>query len=217
MSEAYKTVFSGGVGEIVEKKSRFIATIKPVETKEEAEAFWMEMKKKYWDATHNCFACVVGAKGEYMRSGDDGEPGGTAGKPMLDVLVKEEICNVAVVVTRYFGGTLLGTGGLVRAYQQAVKEGLKESLVGMKEPGRQLQAVCDYNELGKLQYLLGQKGFPILDSIYEEKVTLLILIPCEEFDSCKKAIAEAAGGRVELEEKQPVYYARIMGKLKVFS
>ena len=122
MSKGYKTVFSGGVGQVVEKKSRFIATVRHVETKEEAEEFLAEMKKKYWDATHNCFACVIGEKGEYVRSSDDGEPGGTAGRPMLDVLLKEEIQNAAVVVTRYFGGTLLGTGGLVRAYQQAVKK-----------------------------------------------------------------------------------------------
>lgn len=133
MSAGYKTVFSQGTGQIVEKKSRFIATIRPAQTKEEAEAFLIEMKKKYWDATHNCFACVIGENGEYVRSSDDGEPGGTAGRPMLDVLLKEEIRNVAVVVTRYFGGTLLGSGGLVRAYQQAVKEGLKESLIVEKK------------------------------------------------------------------------------------
>lgn len=217
MEEGYKAVFSGGIGEIVEKKSRFIATVRPVESKEEAEGFLAEMKKKYWDATHNCFACVVGAKGEYVRSSDDGEPSGTAGKPMLDVLLKEEIYNVAVVVTRYFGGTLLGTGGLVRAYQMAVKEGLKESTIVTKKPGRKLLAVCGYNELGKLQYVLGQKGFPILDSIFEEKVSLLTLVPKEEVEGCKKALTEAANGRVELIEEEEVYYGEVLGKLKVFS
>ncbi|MBQ7065790.1 MAG: YigZ family protein [Lachnospiraceae bacterium] len=217
MPEGFKAVFSGGVGEIVEKKSRFIATIRPVETKEEAEEFFAEMKKKYWDARHNCFACVVGEKGEYVRSSDDGEPSGTAGKPMLEVLQKEEICNVAVVVTRYFGGTLLGTGGLVRAYQQAVKEGLKESIIVEKKHGRKLQATCDYNELGKLQYLLSQKGFPILDSIYQEKVTLFILLPKEQFESSKKSITETLNGKVEFEDLESVYYAEVLGKLRVFS
>ena len=217
MPEGFKAVFSGGVGEVVEKKSRFIATIRPVETKEEAEEFFAEMKKKYWDARHNCFACVVGEKGEYVRSSDDGEPSGTAGKPMLEVLQKEEICNVAVVVTRYFGGTLLGTGGLVRAYQQAVKEGLKESIIVEKKPGRKLQATCDYNELGKLQYLLSQKGFPILDSIYQEKVTLFILLPKEQFESSKKSITETLNGKVEFEDLESVYYAEVLGKLRVFS
>ena len=133
MSEGYKIVYEGGSGEIEEKKSRFIATVRPVGSEEEVTAFLAEMKKKYWDARHNCFAYVIGEKNELVRCSDDGEPSGTAGRPMLDVLLKEELHNVAVVVTRYFGGTLLGTGGLVRAYQQAVKEGLSNKLTRMPE------------------------------------------------------------------------------------
>lgn len=216
MPAGYKTVFSQGIGQIVEKKSRFIATIRPVQTKEEAEAFLTEMKKKYWDATHNCFACVIGENGEYVRSSDDGEPGGTAGRPMLDVLLKEEIRNVAVVVTRYFGGTLLGSGGLVRAYQQAVKEGLKESLIVEKKAGIKLQTVCGYNELGRLQYVLGQKGFPVLENIFEEKVTMFVLVPESEAEGCKKELMEAANGKVEFVEETSVYYGEVMGKVKVF-
>lgn len=121
----YRSAYQGGEGEIVEKKSRFIATVQPVESEEEALAFVASMKKKYWNATHNCSAFVVGEHMELQRCSDDGEPQGTAGRPMLDVLLGEEIHNVAVVVTRYFGGTLLGTGGLVRAYSKAVQEGLK--------------------------------------------------------------------------------------------
>lgn len=116
MTEQYKTVYEGGEGEIVEKKSRFIATVRPVETEEEALAFIEEMKKKYWDARHNCSAYVLGERQELMQCSDDGEPSQTAGKPMMDVLTGAGLTNVAVVVTRYFGGTLLGTGGLVRAY-----------------------------------------------------------------------------------------------------
>ena len=111
-----KIVFEGGEDEIVEKKSRFIATVRPVESEEEALDFIAAMKKKYWNATHNCSAFVVGENQELQRCSDDGEPQGTAGRPMLDVLLGEAVHNVAVVVTRYFGGTLLGTGGLVRAY-----------------------------------------------------------------------------------------------------
>ena len=109
-------------GEIVEKKSRFIATVKPVDSEEEASAFIAEMKKKYWDARHNCYAYVIGERKEFMRCSDDGEPQGTAGKPMLDVLLGEELYNIAVVVTRYFGGTLLGTGGLVRHIQKPFRK-----------------------------------------------------------------------------------------------
>ena len=108
-----KTVYSGGEAEIVEKKSRFIATVRPVSSEEEAVAFIAEMKKKYWDARHNCSAYVIGDKGQLQRCSDDGEPAQTAGRPMLDVLLGEKVCNICVVVTRYFGGTLLGTGGLI--------------------------------------------------------------------------------------------------------
>ena len=133
-----KTVYAGGEAEIIEKKSRFIATVRPVSSEEEATAFIAEMKKKYWDARHNCSAFVIGDRQEMSRCSDDGEPAQTAGRPMLDVLLKEDIHNVAVVVTRYFGGVLLGTGGLVRAYQKSVQEGLAASVIIDKKEGRRL-------------------------------------------------------------------------------
>ena len=128
MLSKFHTVYEGGEAEIIEKKSRFIATVLPVTCEEEALEFIESMKKKYWNATHNCYAYVIGERFETQRCSDDGEPQGTAGKPMLDVLLGEEIHNTAVVVTRYFGGTLLGTGGLVRAYSGAVKAGLEASI-----------------------------------------------------------------------------------------
>ena len=129
MQKEYKTVYAGGEGEIIEKKSRFIATVRPVESEEEALAFIEEMSKKYWDARHNCYVYSVGMNREATRCSDDGEPSGTAGRPMLDVILGQDIYNVAVVVTRYFGGVLLGTGGLVRAYSLAVQTGLAASTV----------------------------------------------------------------------------------------
>ena len=134
-SEGYRVVYEGGEGEITEKKSRFIATVRPVESEEEATTFIAEMKKKYWDARHNCSAFVIGERQELNRCSDDGEPAQTAGRPMLDVLLKEGVTNVAVVVTRYFGGVLLGTGGLVRAYQAATQAGLAASRIIEKLPG----------------------------------------------------------------------------------
>ena len=122
-----KIVLEGGTGEVVEKKSRFIAQVFPIETEDEALDVLASVRKKHYDARHNCFAYVLGEKNETERCSDDGEPAQTAGRPMLDVLLGEEIRNVCVVVTRYFGGTLLGTGGLVRAYSAAVKEGLRHS------------------------------------------------------------------------------------------
>lgn len=108
MLEQYNTIYEGGEGEITEKKSRFIATVRLVKSEEEALSFIEEMRKKYWNATHNCYAYIIGERRETVRCSDDGEPSGTAGKPMLDVLLGEELCNTAIVVTRYFGGTLLG-------------------------------------------------------------------------------------------------------------
>ena len=125
MSETYYFAYQGGTGEIVEKKSRFIATVAPIASEEEALRFIEQTKKQYWDARHNCTAFTLGSRHQLTRCSDDGEPAGTAGRPMLDVLLKENIHNVAVVVTRYFGGTLFGTGGLVRAYTDATKAAIE--------------------------------------------------------------------------------------------
>ena len=122
MAGGYKILWEGGMGELIEKKSRFIATTEPVATEEEAAAFVERMRRKYWDARHNCYAYVLGEQGRVQKCSDDGEPSQTAGRPMLDVLLGEGVRNICVVVTRYFGGVLLGTGGLVRAYSGAVQE-----------------------------------------------------------------------------------------------
>lgn len=203
----YKIVYEGGEGEIVEKKSRFIATVRPVESEEEASAFIAEMKKKYWNATHNCSALVVGEHNEIQRSNDDGEPSGTAGHPMLDVLLGEGIHNAAVVVTRYFGGTLLGTGGLVRAYSKAVQEGLRNCVVLEKKQGVCLQLETDYTGVGKIQYILGQRGLTITNSEYTDKVTIEILVPKEEIVSLKEEITEGTSGRTKYLEETEVFYA----------
>ena len=121
MLERYKTVYRGKEGEIIEKKSRFIADVKPVESEAEATAFLESIRKKYWDCRHHCSAFTIGENNEITRCSDDGEPSGTAGRPILDIILGMEIHNVCVVVSRYFGGTLLGTGGLVRAYTQATQ------------------------------------------------------------------------------------------------
>ena len=123
--EDFLLLTKGAEAELVEKKSRFIATVRPVSSEEEAIAFIDEMKKKYYDARHNCSAFIIGSNAQMTRSSDDGEPSGTAGKPMLEVLLGSGIRNIAAVVTRYFGGTLLGTGGLVRAYSGVLKEALE--------------------------------------------------------------------------------------------
>ncbi len=213
MVEKMKTVYSPGVGEIIEKKSRFIATVQIVHNEEEAIQFIDSMKKKYWDATHNCSAYVIGERNELMRCSDDGEPQGTAGRPMLDVLVGEEIHNVAVVVTRYFGGTLLGTGGLVRAYSKAVQEGLAQSVIIERKYGIQLEVITDYNGIGKLQYLFGQEKLPILDAQYTDIVTLKVLIPKQRVDAICKAITEATNGKARMNQDEELYYAVLDGRI----
>lgn len=215
-SEGYKIVYKGGEGEIVEKKSRFIATVRPVETEEEAVAFIGEMKKKYWDARHNCSAFVLGEHQEITRCSDDGEPAQTAGRPMLDVLLKEGIHNAAVVVTRYFGGVLLGTGGLVRAYQKATQEGLRESQIIEKKAGLLLNIATDYNGVGKLQYLFGQKNIHIVDSKYGADVTMQVLVPVEQKVSLEKEITEQTSGTAGLSWGDAVDFAIVEKNVKIF-
>lgn len=216
MLEQYKTVYEGGESEIVEKKSRFIATVRPVESEEEALKFLEEMKKKYWDARHNCFVYSIGMNREFTRCSDDGEPSGTAGRPMLDVILGEDIYNVAVVVTRYFGGVLLGTGGLVRAYSKAVQEGLAASRVILKKQGISMKIITDYTGVGKIQYIAGERKLPILDSEYTDKVMMKLLVPVQDIGSVQKAITEGTNGRAKIEKDQELYYALLDGQVMTF-
>lgn len=211
-----KIVYEGGEGEIVEKKSRFITTVKPVHSEEEALAFIAELKKKYWNATHNCWAYVIGERQELQRCSDDGEPQGTAGKPMLDVLLGEEVHDTAVVVTRYFGGTLLGTGGLVRAYSKAVQEGLRQSVVIEKQSGSLLTIETDYNGIGKLQYLLGQRGIQIVDSEYTDVVKTQALVRENAVTELRDAVTEATNGKAKFEEEKGIYFAFIDKEPMIF-
>ena len=205
-ADSYRILLQGGQGEYEEKKSRFIATVQKCESEEEASAFIEEMKKKYWDARHNCSAYCIGARGELTRCSDDGEPGGTAGRPMLEVLTGSGIRNVAVVVTRYFGGVLLGTGGLVRAYTRAVQEGLKNCIVGRMRAGYEVEVHTDYNGIGKILYLLGNAGIEPVSSDYTDKVSLRLLVPAEQVDELQAQMVEATGGRVEFIKKKEVYF-----------
>lgn len=202
----YRIVYEGGEGEIIEKKSRFIATIAPVESEEEATAFIERIRKKYYDARHNCPAFVIGKNKELTRCSDDGEPSGTAGKPILEVLLGAGLTNVAVVVTRYFGGTLLGTGGLVRAYTQAVQEGLAACKTATMRYGVTIRIETDYTDLGKIQHLLSNKEIPVIDSEYTDKVALLVQLPKELSEGLRKELTEATAARVRTEITESGYY-----------
>ena len=191
----YRILLEGAEAEIVEKKSRFIATIEPVNSEAEAVSFIERMKKKYWDAKHNCSAFVIGEKAELTRCSDDGEPSGTAGRPMLEVLLGSEVRNIAVVVTRYFGGVLLGTGGLVRAYQSAVKEALELCQPGDVVYGIRERIDTDYPGAGKIQYLLGEQKIKVLSSEYGEKVAFEVFLPIEQAEKILAAITETTAGK----------------------
>ena len=216
MITSYITVYQGGQGEIVEKKSRFIATVEPVHSEEEALAFLERVKKKYCDASHNCSAYVIGKDSHLQRYSDDGEPGGTAGRPMLEVLLGAGLCDTAVVVTRYFGGTLLGTGGLVRAYTKAVQEGLAQAAVIEKKLARRLRIGTDYNSIGKIQYLLGQAGISILDSTYTDTVSLEILVPLALLQEIQDKLTEGTNGKAHLEPLNACWYALFQGEVLLF-
>ena len=212
----YKKVYRGGTAEIVEKKSRFIAHSAHVESEEEALAFIEQIKKQYWDARHNCHAFSVGVTNETARCSDDGEPAQTAGKPMLDVLMGQQLKNTVVVVTRYFGGTLLGTGGLVRAYSAAVQEGLKESLIIEKFLCRRVRMSMDYTMLGKMQYLAAKLNLMILDTLYTEGVEMQLLVPDTQYAAFIKEVTEASNGKVVPESEGLCYGADVEGKIEIF-
>lgn len=206
VKEPYKVVVRGGTGEIEEKKSRFIANAASVATEDEALAFIEKMKKKYWDARHNCYAYVLGEKAQLVRFSDDGEPSGTAGKPILEVLLGMEVRNLVVVVTRYFGGTLLGTGGLVRAYTQAAQAGMEACRIGTMIYGTALKMVTDYNGIGKIQYIMGLRKIMIEDAEYTDVVTLRVKVPYEACEGLIKEVTEATAGKAQIEKEENLYY-----------
>lgn len=214
---AFDTVYTGGSDEIVEKKSRFIAQVFPVKTEEEVTQILEATRKKYWDARHNCYAFVLGADGGISRCSDDGEPSGTAGRPILEVLTKRELKDVLVIVTRYFGGTLLGTGGLVRAYSQAAQAGLAASRIITKQAGIRMTIDTDYNGIGKLQYVAAQLEAAVLNTLYTDKVQMVLLVPSGFTEKVKKEVTEATSGQAVItQEKDEVYFAEIEKEVVIF-
>lgn len=205
---SYRTVYENGTAEIIEKKSRFIADIHAVESEEEAIAFVEQQRKKYYDARHVCYAYVIGKDAAIMRFSDDGEPGGTAGKPMLDILLNEDLTNVVVTVTRYFGGILLGTGGLVRAYTGATKEGIQCAKVGTMILMSMLCMEVPYDLVGKVKYVASNEQAEFVQEDYGEKVFLQIAIPKDGKEALVKKIVDASAGRVAIEEKNECYYMK---------
>ncbi len=206
INESYKVIISNGSGEIVEKKSRFIANVFRVESAGEAEEKIAEISKKYWDARHNCYAYVLGANSEISKCSDNGEPSGTAGKPILEVINGSGITNVLIIVTRYFGGVLLGTGGLVRAYTQAAQAGLSACEVGEMVYSQKLTLVVGYNMINNVQYYLGQNDITIADSRYEADVQFDICVREKDVERIKDGLTQKTEGQISFVEGDKGYY-----------
>ena len=190
--EKFKTILEKNTtAEIIEKKSRFIANLFYVETPQEAENKIKQIKKKYYDAKHNCFAYITLNENEIQKKcSDDGEPSGTAGAPMLEILEKQSIYNVVVIVTRYFGGILLGTGGLVRAYSDSLKEAIKKSTLVEQEPGYEAEIKLPYADFEKFKYYCNKNNINIINSEYSD------------FIICKIEVNDAEKYRLEIEFRE---------------
>lgn len=191
----YNVIDAEAIGEYEEKKSKFIAHLMPVNTEAEAIEYINQLKKKYYDARHNCTAMIIGENHELVRSSDDGEPQGTAGKPMLEVLTGAGLTNIVAVVTRYFGGVLLGTGGLVRAYQAAVKDALNNTQILTMSPCVNIEVIIPYSDVNSIQYYLNSENIMVTSSSYMENVTFEIRVLEINADNVLSSINELTKAR----------------------
>lgn len=206
MAKDYKTVLENASDEFVEKRSRFIGYCKPVKTEQEAIDFINEKRSEHWNATHNVYAYSL-REGNIKRYSDDGEPSGTAGMPVLDVILKNEIFDVVVVVTRYFGGVLLGTGGLVRAYSHGSKIAVEAAKPVIMQNCLVCEARCAYNQYGKVSSLIIGVGAAVDDTVYESDVLVKFHIKPDLLGTLNKKLADATSGEVTVEQKDEQYFA----------
>lgn len=207
---SYFTVKGYGEQEIVIQKSRFIAQVNRAATEEEAQAFIKEVKKKHWDATHNCSAYVIGEHDQVQKANDDGEPGGTAGIPILEVIKKRQLKNTVVVVTRYFGGIKLGAGGLIRAYGKAASEGIDAAGTVERKLMRVMNIGMEYTWLGKVENELGDSRYSTKGIQYLERVRMGIYVPAGEEEKFREWIVNLTNGQVEIEEGNEEFVERAL-------
>jgi uncharacterized YigZ family protein len=205
MLSRYLTVNESGEHEIIIQKSRFIAHIKRVESENEAQDFIQAMKKKYWDATHNCSAYSVGEQDQIQRANDDGEPSGTAGVPMLEVLKKKKLKDTAVVVTRYYGGIKLGAGGLIRAYGKATSEGISATGVVERKLMRIISVTVEYTWLGKIENELRSSVYTIKDIQYLDTVEFEVYVEEDQKLNFSNWMTELTNGQGKLKEGEMLY------------
>lgn len=210
---SYITIREFGEDEFIEKKSQFIGYAKRCETDEEAKAFVTEIKNQHKQATHNCWAYTVGKNMEIQRYSDDGEPQGTAGIPILEVMKKSNVTDCAIVVTRYYGGILLGTGGLTRAYTKGASIALKAGGVVEKVDGSKLSFHMEYDMLGKIQYICGQNLWHIEDTEYSDKVIVYILTESSKIEEIEKKMIESSNGKIEITKSEEGIYFKEENRL----
>ncbi|MBX4146441.1 YigZ family protein [Paenibacillus lautus] len=206
MLDRYKTVRQAGSKEIVIKKSRFIGHVMPVETEEEAVAFIEEIKKKHWNATHNCSAYMIGERDEIQKQSDDGEPSGTAGKPILEVIRNQGRKNVAIVVTRYFGGIMLGAGGLIRAYTDGAVAAIESGDPITRVLHREIFVELDYTWLGKVENELRNRGVRMGETNFADTVTLTCLPLEGDAESFMSWMVDLTQGQSLITEGERLYF-----------
>ncbi|NLB90930.1 MAG: YigZ family protein [Clostridiales bacterium] len=205
--DGYRTLKGYGEQEIVIKKSRFISCAKPITEESEAVTFIQEIRKRFPDASHHCYAYIIGKNSGIMRYSDDGEPSGTAGIPMLEVLKMRQIVDAVVVVTRYFGGTLLGAGGLVRAYTQGCSEGINKAEVVMMEKSLTMTIQVPYFLWDKTQYEMGRQPVQVLETDYSEEVLATFLIREKDLSTFEKALTNWSEGKLTARPVKEGYQA----------
>ena len=195
--KAYKTLMKRGEEEFIVNKSRFIGHGAPAQSEDEALDFLKEMRTRYKDANHNCYAYIIGANMGIMRYSDDGEPGGTAGMPIIEVMKARQVTNCAVVVTRYFGGILLGAGGLVRAYTQGAASALDASGIGIMHPTARYLMDVDYAILGRVEHFLKDMPCIVEEKVFAETVTLTVIMRTVDEPELIQSLVTAMDGRIE--------------------
>ncbi|WP_378955695.1 YigZ family protein [Pelosinus sp. sgz500959] len=205
MLKFYRTVKGYGQKEIEINKSRFIAYVEQIESEEAAVAFIEQIKKKHWNATHNCSAYLIGENDQYQKADDDGEPSGTAGKPILEIIKKSGLKNTVIVVTRYFGGIKLGAGGLIRAYGKSASAGIKETGIIERQGHTRIGAEVDYTFLGMLENQLRIQGYIIADKQFADKITLIVLEKLGQEEVLKQKIIDWTANQVKFSDEGEVY------------
>lgn len=209
----YKTLHEFGMYEVIIEKSTFIGYAKPIKTEEEAVEFINEIKKKHKDATHNVWAYTVGKSMNIQRYSDDGEPQGTAGIPSLEVIKKEDLRDVVVVVTRYFGGVKLGAGGLVRAYTKGAKIGLEAGKIIDKVMYKEVRIKIDYNQLGKIQNEIMNMGYFVKDTIYEDSVEMIVYSRLNEVDALTSRMTDITSATADITLGEEFYLSEKDGQI----